>query len=227
MPQVLAVNDASDMVYGGGQSATGECLVEFDSDGHLVRENDVAPLSSTQNRLIQRIETDPASGDVLYTDPYSVGRADQTLTEKWRTPVPDTGVPSNTVFPGQGQANDMGFEPNSNTVYVSVCGAGVIAPATIAIYDGHTGKQTGRFTSPGSSSQFAADHDGRLFAAFYNSSDLYVLSHGATTLTKFAALADVPDLSPDDTKCLAVDPSAHRLFVSPGGSGHSVYLYSY
>lgn len=71
--QVLAVNDASGMVYGGGQSATGECLVEFDSSGHLVRQNDVAPLSSTQNRLIQRIEADPASGDVVYMDPYSVG----------------------------------------------------------------------------------------------------------------------------------------------------------
>lgn len=54
-------------------------------------------------------------------------------------------------------------------VYVSVCGVGVIAPATIAIYDGHTGKQTGQFTGPGLASQFAADHDGRLFAAFFNS----------------------------------------------------------
>jgi hypothetical protein len=225
--QVLTVNEASGMVYGGGMSPAGECLIEFDSAGHIVRQADVAPLSRTQNRLIQRIETDPATGDVVYMDPYSVGRADQSLTEKWRTPVPGAGVPSNTVFPSQGQGNDMGFEPTSDTVYVSVCGAGVIAPATIAIYDGHTGKQTGQFTGPGSSSQFAADHDGRLFAAFYNSSDLYVLSHGATTLTKFAALANVPDLSPDDAKWLAVDLSAHRLFVSPGGNAHSVYLYSY
>lgn len=170
---------------------------------------------------------DPSSGDVVYIDPYSIGRADQTLTEKWRTPVPGTGNPSNTVFTGQGEATGMGFEPASNTAYIWVRGAGVIGPATIAIYDGHTGKQTGQFTGPGSSSQFAADHDGHLFAAFCNSSDLYVLSHGATTLTKFATLANVPDLSPDDAKWLAVDPSAHRLFVSPGGNAHSVYLYSY
>jgi len=225
--QVLTVNEASGMVYGGGMSPTGECLIEFDSAGHIVRQADVAPLSRTQNRLIQRIETDPATGDVVYMDPYSVGRADQSLTEKWRTPVPGAGVPSNTVFTSQGQGNDMGFEPTSGTVYVSVCGAGVIAPATIAIYDGHTGKQTGQFTGPGSSSQFAADHDGRLFAVFFNSADVFVLPNGASTLTKFATLTDVAGLSPDDPKWLAVDPVRHRLFVSPGGTAQSIYLYSY
>jgi hypothetical protein len=224
--EVLAISQTSGLVYGGGLSDKGECLVQFDSGGRIVRDNVVAPPVKGKNLVVQRIAVDAASGDVLYTNPFSVGRADQTLTEKWRTPVPGAGGPSNTVFPSQGQANDMGFEPTSGTVYISVCGAGVIDPATIAIFDGRTGKQTGQFIGPGSSSQFAADHDGRLFAAFFNSADVFVLPNGAATPTKFATLPDIAELSADSPKWLAVDAAQHRLFVS-GGKGHSIYLYSF
>jgi hypothetical protein len=222
--EVLVVNEPSGMVYGGGLSATGECLVKFDSAGHFVGEKDVAPASGNQNRMIQRIAADPASGDVIYMDPYSVGRADQTLTEKWRTPAP--GVSRSSDIGSGPNASDMGYEPSSATVYVCVSPTSTIAQATIAIYDGRTGKQTGQFTSPGSSTQFAADQEGRLFVAFSNSSDLYVLANGAKSLAKFEPLVDVPDPSPSDIKWLAVNSAGHQLFVSPG-SGNSVYQYSY
>jgi hypothetical protein len=222
--EVLAVNEASSMVYGGGLSATGECVVKFDSAGHFVEEKDVAPASGKENRMIQRIAVDPASGDVIYMDPYSVGRADPTLTEKWRTPAPGVSR-SKDIYSGPA-ASDMGYEPSSATVYVCVSPTSIVAPATIAVYDGRTGKQTGQFTSPGSSTQFAADQEDRLFVAFANSSDLYVLANGAKSPAKFETLVDVQNSSPTDIKWLAVNSAAHQLFVSPG-SGNSVYRYSY
>ena len=41
--QVLAINQVTDTVYGGGATAEGACLVQFDADGHVVRENVVGP----------------------------------------------------------------------------------------------------------------------------------------------------------------------------------------
>jgi hypothetical protein len=222
--EVLTVDEASGTVYGGGLSATGECLVRFDSAGRFIAEKDVAPRSGNQNRMIQRIAADPASGDVIYMDPYSVGRADQTLTEKWRTPAPGTNT-SSDQYSGT-SASDMGYEPSSATVYVCVSPASTTAPATIAVYDGHTGKQSGQFNIPASTDQFAADQQGRLFVALTRSSDLYVLDHGAQSLTKFQTLPNVPDGSTRHVEWLAMDSARHQLFVSPG-SGNSVYKYPY
>lgn len=215
-PQVLAINQATGMIYGGGLSDTGECLVQFDSDGRIVRENVVAPSVKGKNMLVQRIAVDSASGDVLYTNPSSVGRADQMLTEKWRTPVG-----------GHGEAQDLGFEPKTNTAYVTVGDFPVISPAMISVLDGGTGTQRGEFSGPGWTSEFAATGDGRLFVAFFNSNDLYVLSDGTSTLTKFASLGDIPGSSPSDPKWLAVDTTGRRLFVSPGGDGHKILIYRY
>jgi hypothetical protein len=222
--EVLAVDEATGSVYGGGQSATGECLVEFDSAGRFLAEKDVAPASSKQNRMIQRIAADPASGDVIYTDPYSVGRADQRLTEQWRTPAPGVST-SGDIYSGP-HVSGMGYEPVSATVYVCVSPTSTTAPATIAIYDGHTGKQTGQFTTAASTDQFASDQQGRLFVALSNSRDVYVLDHGAQSLTKFETLPDVPNGSRRHVEWLAVDSAGHQLFVSPG-SGNSVYQYPY
>jgi hypothetical protein len=223
-PEVLAVDEATGTVYGGGLSGTGECLVKLDSAGHVLAQRDVATHSGNQNRMIQRIAADPASGDVIYTDPFSVGRADPTLTERWRTPAPGVGT-SSDGFSGS-RATDLGYEPSSATVYVCVSPTSTTAPATIAIYDGHTGRQTGQLTAPASSSQFAGDQEGRLFVALSNSNDLYVLDHGAQSLTKFQTLPDVPDGSTRNVEWLAVDSAGHRLFVSPG-SGNGVYQYPY
>jgi hypothetical protein len=222
--QVLAVDETSGTVYGGGLSDTGECLVKFDSAGHFLAEKDVAPRNGNQNRMIQRIAADPASGDVVYTDPYSVGRADPTLTEMWRTPGEGVST-SGDIYSGI-HASDMGYESSSDTVYVCVSPASRAAPATIATFDGRTGKQTGHFTSPESSDQFAGDQEGRLFVALSNASDVYRLDHGAQSLTKFQTLPDVPDRSSRSVEWLAVDPAGHRLFVSPG-SGNSIYQYPY
>lgn len=155
---VFAVDETSGLAYGGGLSATGECLVEFDSAGHLLAEKDVAVRSGSQNRMIQRIAVDPASGDVIYMDPYSVGRADRALIQKWRTPASGVST-AGDGFSGP-HANDMGYEPISATVYVCVGPTSTTAQATIAVYDGHTGKQTGQFTAPASTDQFAADQPG-------------------------------------------------------------------
>jgi DNA-binding beta-propeller fold protein YncE len=219
-PQVIAVDEATGTVYGGGLSAAGGCLVKLDSAGRIVGEKDVASAGG----MIQRIAADPASGDVIYMDPYGVGRADQTLMEKWRAPAPGVSRSSNT---GSGlDASDMGYESSSDTVYVCVSPTSRAAPATIAIFDGRTGKQTGQFTSPGSSDQFAGDREGRLFVALNNSRDVYVLDHGAQSLTKFQTLPDVSDKFSRNVEWLAVDPAGHQLFVSPG-SGNSVYKYPY
>jgi hypothetical protein len=222
--EVLAVDEATGTVYGGGLSATGECLVEFDSAGRLLAEKDVAPASGKQNRMIQRIAADPASGDVIYTDPYSVGRADHTLTEKWRSPAPGVST-SGDIYSGP-HASDMGYEPSSATVYVCVSPGSTTAPATIASYDGNTGRQTGQFNTPASTDQFAADQQGRVFVALANSRDLYVLDHGVQSLTKFETLPDVPPGSTRNVEWLAVDSAGHRLFVNPGDAS-SVYQYQY
>lgn len=208
--QVIAISQQTGMVYGGGTAGAGDCLVLYDPDGHIVRENALPHHTGKQN-LVQRIVVDSASGDVIYQDPDGVGRADQSLTEKWRAPVAD--------------ANDLGFEPKTNTVYVPAAGFPVITPTNVAVIDGTTGKQTGQFTGPGWGSGFAPFGDGRLFAAFFNSSDLFVLSDGSSTLTKFASLGDVPKLTPHDPKWLAIDPIGHRLFVSPGGEGNQILVY--
>ena len=215
-PQVLAVSQATGIVYGGGASDKGECLVQFGSDGRIVRENVVAPNVKGQNMLVQRIAVDSASGDVLYTNPSSVGRADQMLTEKWRTPVG-----------GPGEAQDLGFEPKTNTAYMTVGGFPVISPTRISVLDGRTGKQKGELSGPGWTNEFAATGDGRLFVAFFNSNDLYVLSDGTGTLTKFASLGDIVGSSPSDSKWLLVDTAGQRLFVSPGGDAHTILVYRY
>ncbi|MGO9510584.1 MAG: YncE family protein [Mycobacterium sp.] len=215
-PEVIAINQATGMIYGGGLSNKGECLVQFDSDGRIVRENVVAPSVQGKNMLVQRIAVDSASGDVLYTNPSSVGRADQMLNEKWRTPVD-----------GPAEVQDLGFEPHSNTVYVTVGNFPVISPARVSVLDGGTGSQRGEFSGPGWTSQFAATGDGRLFVAFFNSNDLYALSDGTSTLTKFASLGDIPGRSPSDPKWLEVDTAGRRLFVSPGGDGHKILVYQY
>ncbi len=148
----LAISQATGMVYGGGLSAKGGCLVQFDSDGRIVRENVVAPNVKGKNVIVQRIAVDSASGDVLYTSPSSVGRADRMLTEKWRTPID-----------GPGEAHDLGFEPKTNTVYVTVGNFPVTSPARISVLDGGTGRQREEFGGPGWTSQFATTGDGRLF----------------------------------------------------------------
>jgi hypothetical protein len=219
--QVLAVDETRGTVYGGGRSDRGECLVEFDSAGHFLAEKDIAPGSGKQNPMIQRIAADPASGDVIYTDPYGVGRADQRLVEKWRSPAPGVST-SGDIYSGP-HVSDLGYEPGSATVYVCVSPT---APATITVYDARTGKQTGQFTAPASTDQFAADQQGRLFVTLANSSDVYVLDHGAQLLTKFATLPALPGGSTRHVEWLAVDPAGHRLFVN-AGSGNSVYQYSY
>ncbi|OBK50776.1 hypothetical protein [Mycobacterium sp. 1081908.1] len=215
-PQVLAISQATGIVYGGGVSDKGECLVQFDSDGRIVRENVVAPHVAGQNMLVQRIAVDSATGDVLYTNPSSVGRADLMLRERWRTPVG-----------GPGEIQDLGFEPKTDTAYITVGQFPVISPARISVLDGHTGKQEGEFSGPGWTSEFASTGDGRLFVAFFNSNDLYMLSGATNTPTKFASLGDIPGSSPSDPKWLFVDTVGHRLFVSPGGDAHKILLYQY
>lgn len=214
--EVLAVDEATGLVYGGGLSPTGQCLVQFDSAGQLVREHDVAPLVRTENRLIQFIAADPVRGGAVYTDPHHVARADQSLSETWRTPV---GGPS--------EANDLGFEPKTNTVYVSAGGPPVVAPATISVYDGANGAPVTQFTGPGSAQDMLPDGAGRLFALFFNSTDIYELPGRASALKTFTSLGQVSGWSPSDAQWLAIDQSGHRLFVSPGGNDRRVYVYAY
>ncbi|MGO9155439.1 YncE family protein [Mycobacterium sp.] len=208
---LLAINQATGMVYGGGLSDKGVCLVQFDSDGRIVREN-VLSDAGTKNMTVQRLAVDPVTGDVLYTSPSAVGRADQMLTEKWRT-----------LIDGPGEAHDLGFEPKTNTVYVSVGNIPVTSPARIVIFDGGTGGQRGEFGGPGWTSQFAATGDGRLFVAFHGSKDLYLLSDGTSTLTKFASLDDIVGSSPD----LTVDTAGRRLFVVPRFDVRKIFVYQY
>jgi hypothetical protein len=67
--QVLAINQVTDTVYGGGATAEGACLVQFDADGHVVRENVVGPTVEG---------TKASAGKLLRTDKV---RADTTVVE--------------------------------------------------------------------------------------------------------------------------------------------------
>jgi hypothetical protein len=136
--QVLAINRATDAVYGGGAANEGACLVQFDADGHIVRENVVGPNVKGTSPMVGSIAVDSASSDLLYLNALGLARADTVLKEKWRTPVV-----------GPGQPWSMGFEPNSNTAYVEVRGDPVIAPTKISVFDAGTGTPRGEFSGPG------------------------------------------------------------------------------
>jgi hypothetical protein len=212
----LAINQATDVVYGSGAADEGACLVEFDADGHIVRENVVGPNEKGKSPMIGQIAVDSASGDVLYLNAFGLARADKMLKEKWRTPVDGPGEPMN-----------MGFEPKTNTAYVEVGADPVISPSRISVFDAGTGTKTGEFSGPGRCQGFAASGDGRLFVIFFNSNDLYVLSGGASTLTKFVSLPDIPGSAPSDTRWLEVDKAGRRVFVSPGGDRQKILIYQY
>jgi hypothetical protein len=214
--QVLAINQATGMVYGGGGSDKGGCIVQFDSDGQVVREKVVAASVKGKSPDVGPMLVDSASGDVLYKDALGVARVDQMLKEKWRTPVN-----------GPGEPMDMGFEPKTNTAYVEVGADPVISPSRIYAFDAGTGKPKGEFSGPGRCQGFADTGDGRLFVIFFNSTDLYVLSDGASTLTKFGSLSDIPGWAPSDTRWLEVDKAGRRLFVSPGGDRRKIAIYQY
>jgi hypothetical protein len=216
--QVLAINQATDMVYGGGAANEGACLVQFDADGHVVRENVVGPDVKGTSPRIWDIAVDPASGDLLYVNAFGLAHADKMLNEKWRTPVE---VPS-----GGGQMV-LGFESKTNTAYVAVGTDPVISPTRISVVDAGTGTRKGEFSGPGHCQGFAATGDGRVFAIFFNSTDLYVLSDGASALTKFVSLSDIPGWKPSDSRWLEIDPAGRRLFVSPGGDRQKIAIYQY
>ncbi len=209
--QVLAINRATNVVYGGGAANEGACLVQFDADGHVVRENVVGPNVKGKSPMIGDIAVDPGSGDVLYVNAFGVARADTMLKEKWRTPVEGA----------------MGFEPKTNTVYVAVESDPVISPSMISVVDAGTGTRKGEFSGPGHAQGFAATGDGRLFAMFSNSTDLYVLADGASALTKFVSLSGIPGWKQDDGRWLEIDPAGRRLFVSPGGGRQKIAIYQY
>jgi hypothetical protein len=216
--QVLAINQATNVVYGGGAANEGACLVQLDADGHIVRENVVGPNVKGKSPSIWDIAADPASGDVLYVNAFGVARADTMLKEKWRTPVEVPSGPGEMV---------LGFEPKTNTAYVAVGADPVISPARISIVDAGTGSRKGEFIGPGHPQGFAATGDGRVFAMFSNSTDLYVLSDGASALTKFVSLSDIPGWKPDDSRWLEIDPAGRRLFVSPGVDRQKIAVYQY
>jgi hypothetical protein len=213
---VLAINHATDVVYGGGAADKGACLVEFDADGHIVRENVVGPNVKGKSPRVGQIAVDSASGDVLYLNAFGLARADKMLNEKWRTPVD-----------GPGEPMTMGLEPKTNTAYVEVVADPVVAPTKISIFDAGTGTPRGEFSGPGQVQGFAATGDGRLFVIFSNSNDLYVLSDGASNLTKFVSLSDIPGWAPSDSRWLEVDTAGRRLFVSPGGDRQKIAIYQY
>jgi hypothetical protein len=158
--QVLAINQVTDTVYGGGAANEGACLVQFDADGHIVRENVVGPTVKGKSPRVGQIAVDSASGDVLYLNAFGLARADKMLNEKWRTPVD-----------GPGEPITMGLEPKTNTAYVEVRADPVVAPTKISIFDAGTGTPKGEFSGPGQVQGFAATGDGRLFAIFSNSND--------------------------------------------------------
>ncbi len=128
---LLAINQTTGMVYGGG---SGGCLVQFDSEARIVRETALSAVTGN-NMDVQRLAVHPATGDLLYTSPSSVGRVDQMLTEKWRTPIDEPGG-----------VNDLGFEPKTNTVHVTVGRFPVTPPAKISILDGGTGRPRASLT---------------------------------------------------------------------------------
>ncbi len=179
-------------------------------------ENVVGPNVKGKSPMIGSIAVDTASGDVLYLNAFGLARADKMLQEKWRTPVDGPGEPMN-----------LGFEPKTHTAYVEVGADPVISPSRISVFDAGTGKPKGKFSGPGRCQGFAATGDGRLFALFFNSTDLYVLSDGASILTKFGSLSDIPGWAPSDTRWLEVDKAGRRLFVSPGGDRQKIAIYRY
>ncbi len=214
--QELAINRATNAVYGGGAANEGACLVQFDADGHVVRQNVVGPHAHDKSPIIHGLEVDAASGDLLYVNAFGLARADTMLNEKWRAPIA-----------GPGQPWSMGFEPKTQTAYVVVGADPVIAPPKILVFDAGTGAPRGQLSGPGSCQGFVASGDGRVFVTFYNSTDLYVLSDGASTLTKFVSLADIPGWAPSDSRWLEIDPAGRRLFVSPGGDRQKIAIYQY
>ncbi len=113
----------------------------------------------------------------------------------------------------------LGFEPKTNTAYVAVESDPVISPSMISVVDAGTGTRKGKFSTPGHGQGFAATGDGRVFAMFSNSTDLYVLADGASALTKFVSLSDIPGWTQDDSRWLEIDPAGRRLFVAPGAAG--------
>jgi hypothetical protein len=214
--ETLAINQATDVVYGGGAVDEGACLVQFDADGHIVHENVVGPNVKGKSPMVGSIAVDSASGDVLYLNAFGIARADKMLKEKWRTPVG-----------GPGEAMALGFEPKTNTAYVAAGADPVISPTRISVFDAGTGTPKGEFSGPGHCQGFAASGDGRLFVIFFNSTDLYVLSDGASTMTKFVSLSYIPGWAPSDTRWLEVDTAGRRLFVSPGGDRQKIAVYQY
>lgn len=216
---VLAVDERTGMVYGGGFSTNGECLVQIDLSGHIVRD-DVGGGTGSGHNIIQRIAVDPTSGDVIYSDPSGITRVDASLKEKWNTPVGKAFEPL-----------DIGLEPHTNRIYVSLTGPNAVAlpatpPPSFRVYDGQNGKQVG--TVAGSPWEFVADNAGHVFTALStpSSRDLYVLTGGGTTPSKFASLSDIRGLKPTDIVFLQIDPSGHRLFVAAGDL-KNVYTYTY
>jgi hypothetical protein len=216
--EVLAINQATDMLYGGGSTDEGACLVQFGADGHIVRENVVGPYVKGKNPRIWDIAVDSSSGDVLYVNAFGVARADKMLKQKWRTPVDG---------PSGGGQMVLGFEPKTNTAYVVVGADPVISPTRISVVDGATGTRKGEFSGPGQCQGLVATGDGRLLAVFFNSTDLYLLSDGASALTKFVSLSGIPGWKPSDSRWLEIDPAGRRLFVSPGGDRQKIAIYQY
>lgn len=214
--QVLAINQTTNMLYGGGAANGGACLVQFDADGHIVRENVVGPNAKDKSPIIGSIAVDSGSGDVLYLNAFGLARADKVLKEKWRTPIE-----------GPGEPMALGFEPKTNTAYVAVGADPVISPTKISVLDAGTGTPRGDFSGPGHVQGFAATGDGRLFVIFFNSTDLYVLSDGTSVLTRFVSLSHIPGWAPSDTRWLQIDTAGRRLFVSPGGDPQKIAIYQY
>ncbi len=214
--QRLAINQATGVVYGGGLDSGGGCLVQFDADGHVLRESVVGQKVEGKSPMIGSMAVDSVSGDLLYVNAFGLARADKTLKEKWRTRVDGPGSPM-----------EMGFEPKTNSVYVEVGADPVVSPSRISLFDAGTGEPKGEFTGPGRCQGFAATGDGRLFAIFFNATDLYVLADGASTLTKFVSLSDIPGWAPSDSRWIEVDTAGRRLFVSPGGDRQKIAIYQY
>jgi hypothetical protein len=182
--------------------------------------DDIGRGTGPGHNIIQRIAVDPTSRDVIYSDPAGITRVDASLNEKWSTPVGKTFEPL-----------DIGVEPRTNRIYVSLTGPLKVAlpanpPPSFRVYDGHNGTQVGIVA--GSPWEFVADDAGHVFTALStpNSRDLYVLTDGGTTPSKFASLGDISGLKPSDMVVLQIDPSGHKLFVA-GGDLKNIYVYSY
>jgi hypothetical protein len=51
--QELAINRVTNAVYGGGAANEGACLVQFDADGHVVRQTVVGPHAKDKSPIIR------------------------------------------------------------------------------------------------------------------------------------------------------------------------------